>query len=67
MTLVPMISLGQQLGVPTPAMTAVAELACALMGEDFWATGRTVESLGLAGLTVRQIRRLVMEGEPGAP
>lgn len=67
MTLVPMISLGQQLGVPTPVMTAVAELACALTGEDFWATGRTVESLGLAGLTVRQIRRLVMEGEPGEP
>ncbi len=65
MSLIPMISLAHQLGVETPMMTSVACMCSAMMGEDYWSTGRTVESLGLAGLTSRQIRRLVIEGEPG--
>jgi len=67
MSLIPMISLGQQLGVATPIMSSVAHICSSMLGQDFWSVGRTVESLGIAGLTVRQIRRLVMEGAPGEP
>ncbi len=67
MSLVPMISLGEMLGVECRTMRAVAELASALVGRDLWAAGRTVERLGLQGLSIHQIQRLVMEGEPGTP
>ena len=63
MSLVPIASLGEMLEVPTPTIRAIIHLASVLHGRDFWAEGRTVERLGLAGLTVKQIRRLVLEGE----
>ncbi len=62
MSLVPMASLGEQVGVPVPTMRAFIHLASILHDRDYWAEGRTVERLGLAGLSVRQIRRLVVEG-----
>ncbi len=65
--LMPMASLGEMLGVETPTMQAVTHLASCLVGRDLCAGGRTVEKLGLAGLTIRQIQRLVMEGDPGDP
>ena len=65
MSLVPMISLGAQLGVSTPLMAAVVEVCSAMLGMDFRSEGRTMESLGIAGLTVRQIRKLVIDGDPG--
>jgi hypothetical protein len=30
---------------------------------DYWAEGRTIEKMGLAGLTVAEIRRLALEGD----
>ena len=33
-----------------------------LVGRDYWAEGRTVQSLGLAGRSVRDLRYLVLEG-----
>jgi hypothetical protein len=30
---------------------------------DYWAEGRTAESLGLAGMSLKQIRRFILEGE----
>ena len=63
-SLVPMASLGEQLGVPVPTMKAVIHLASTVHGCDYMAEGRTVAKLGLAGLTVRDIRRLVLEGPP---
>ncbi len=64
MSLVPMVSLGELLGVHTPLMAAVVEVCSAMMGTDFWEEGRTVDDLGIAGMTVRDIRRLVIEGGP---
>jgi len=63
MSLVPIASLGDMLGAPTPTIKSIIHLASVLHGRDFWAEGRTVERLGLAGLDVKQIRRLVLEGE----
>ncbi len=63
MSLVPMVSLGVQLGVRTPLMAAVVETCSAMLGMDFWDEGRTMEDLGIAGLSVREIRKLVIEGD----
>jgi len=59
MSLVPIASLGAMLGVPTPAIEMIVQLGSILHSTDYRAVGRTVESLGLAGLSVRQIRRMV--------
>ncbi len=43
-------SLGQLLGVPTPASTSINIILSIVEQVDFWAQGRTVEKLGIAGL-----------------
>lgn len=60
--LVPIASLGDHLGVPVPTIKTIIHLASLLHNRDYMAEGRTVEGLGLLGLDVRQIRRLVEEG-----
>jgi len=62
MSLVPIASMGDMLGVPCPTIKAIIHLANLLHQCDYWETGRTVEKLGLAGLTVQQIRQLVLDG-----
>lgn len=66
MSLVPIASLGEMLRVPTPTIYSIIQLASQLADRDYWAEGRTVERLGLAGMTVQDIRRLVVEGATGA-
>ena len=53
--LVPIASLGDQLGVPTPMIDAFIEIGSVAAGRDFRVEGRTVEKLGLAGKTVEEI------------
>ena len=53
--LVPLCEYGRAAGIPTPAMDAVISLACAMLGRDFRATGRTLAKLGLEGLSVDAI------------
>ncbi|MGQ9780162.1 MAG: NAD/NADP octopine/nopaline dehydrogenase family protein [Bacillota bacterium] len=65
MSLVPVASLGELLGVQTPTIRALIYLASLINATDYWAEGRTVERMGLAGLTARQIRHLALEGEIG--
>ncbi len=62
MSLVPIASLGRLVGVPTPAIDSIILLGSILHGVDYWAEGRTVESLGLAGKSLKEIRRYVLEG-----
>jgi len=62
MSLVPMVSAGRQLGVETPTLSSLIHIASLIHSCDFWKTGRTMERLGMAGLSVRQIRRLALEG-----
>jgi len=63
MSLVPISSIGDHVGVPTPTIKAIIHLGSILHRCDYWAEGRTAERLGLAGLTLKQIRRLILEGE----
>jgi len=62
MSLVPIASLGEMLDVPTPTIREIIHLASLMHGCDYWAVGRTVERLGLKGLSVKDIRHLVLEG-----
>jgi opine dehydrogenase len=61
--LVPMISLGKMQGVDTSRMELVARLAGYLLGEDFFTNGRTLENLGLAGLTAEEFALYLETGE----
>lgn len=60
--LVPIAGLGELAGVPTPACRAIIDIGGILVGRDFWTEGRTVEKLGLSGLTVEQVREFVHTG-----
>jgi hypothetical protein len=41
-------------------------VASVIHDQDYWAEGRTVETMGLTGLSVKQIRKLVLEGKVDA-
>jgi opine dehydrogenase len=45
--LVTWVSLGRMIGVATPASEAIITLASILNQEDYWANGRTVETMGI--------------------
>ncbi len=62
-SLIPMISLGEQYGVETPTMRSIVHLASLLLEQDFWSIGRTVDSMGVRGLGVRELLKFVNEGE----
>lgn len=63
MSLVPMSSIGAMLGIATPTIDMTIDLADIMHGRDYRAVGRTVETLGIQGMGVEQIHRLVTEGE----
>ena len=50
-----LVSLGRRYGVPVPLTEAFLAIAGVLGGRDYAAQGRTLESLGLAGLTAEQL------------
>ena len=68
-SLVPMSSLGRQLGVPTPVMDALIVLASAMHGRDYRAEGRTMEKMGIDGFGLKELRLLAIgelpEKRPG--
>lgn len=64
MSLVPMASLARQLAVPTPVINMVIQMASLMHDTDYWASGRTVERLGLSGKSVREIGLLAV-GQSG--
>lgn len=55
-------NLARALGVKTPIMDSIANLASVLRSEDYWVTGRTLEKVGLNGMNAQQMREFVMEG-----
>ncbi|MFQ6044527.1 MAG: NAD/NADP octopine/nopaline dehydrogenase family protein [Candidatus Poribacteria bacterium] len=62
MSLVPLASIGDMLGVPTPTSKSIIHLANIIHNIDYWAEGRTVDKLGIMGLSVREIRLLAVDG-----
>ncbi len=60
--LVPISNLGTLVGVETPAIDAVINIACQLYRRDFWHSGRNLEGLGLEGLSPREVKEYVQTG-----
>lgn len=60
--LVPMARLGQMAGVEVPRMETVIKLGEFMIGKDLTTTGRTLENLGLAGMTVGQVQEYMETG-----
>jgi opine dehydrogenase len=65
-SLVPIASIGEMLGVPTPTIRAIIHLASIMHGVDYWKEGRTLERLGLQGMSVKDIQFLVVGAEAPA-
>ena len=65
-SLVPIASVGAMLGVPTPTISAIIGLASRISGTDYMTSGRTVERLNIASLSVRDLRLLAI-GESQGP
>ena len=53
--LVPVVSFGKLLGVPTPITDCIIRLASAINGIDHLEKGRNLDLLGLSGMTVEEI------------
>lgn len=63
MSLVPIVSIGAELGVSTPTTQMVVQLGSLLHDRDYAAEGRTAERLGLAGLSLKEIHRIVADSD----
>jgi len=60
--LVPIAELGRALGVPTPVIDTIIDLASLLLGRDFRRTGRTLQRLGMEGWSAEQIGEYALTG-----
>ncbi|RLC73573.1 MAG: hypothetical protein DRI26_00500, partial [Chloroflexi bacterium] len=60
--LVPVGLLARQLGVSTPVINAVVELASVINQTNYWEQGRKPEELGIAGLGREELKRILEEG-----
>ncbi|NIO48366.1 MAG: NADP transhydrogenase subunit alpha [Candidatus Aminicenantes bacterium] len=63
MSLVPIASIGDMLKVDTPTIKSIIRLASIMRGIDFWKKGRTVQKLGIKGMSIKEIRLLAVTGE----
>jgi opine dehydrogenase len=62
MSLVPIASLGERYGVSVRGMESIIRIACIIHHTDYWRRGRTVDKLGIGGLSVNELTRYVNEG-----
>lgn len=62
MSLVPMASAGRAFGLNTRAIDSLILLAGLMMDTNYWTGGRTMESLGLDGLSPGEISRIAARG-----
>jgi opine dehydrogenase len=62
MSLVPIASLGESYGVSVRGIESIIRVACIIHHTDYRRRGRTVEKLGISGLSVSELTRFVNEG-----
>ena len=60
--LMPLAALARQLDIPTPTIDAIIHLQTLVSGEDFQQQGISLDDLGLANMSVEQIRNYVESG-----
>ncbi len=56
------VSLGDMLGIPTPISRSIVQLASVLNQTDYMKNGRTMERLGVSGLSKEQLNKFLEEG-----
>lgn len=59
MSLVPISSIGKQLGIPTYTIDSIIHLASCMHEVNYWKIGRTVGKLGLEGKSVEEIKEMI--------
>jgi len=57
-----LVSVADWAGVPAPTATGLLAIGSAICSDDFRKTGRTLESVGLAGLSKEDMRDLMQKG-----
>ncbi len=62
MSLVPIASLGERYGVSVRGIESMIRVACIIHRTDYWRRGRTIDKLGIDGLSVSELTRYVNEG-----
>lgn len=62
-SLVPMESIGRELGIKTPAISTIINIAELITGKNFYEEGRTITKLGLQGLSVYEMHKLAQTGK----
>ena len=62
MSLVPIAALGQRYGVSVRGIDSIIRLACIIHRTDYWRRGRTLDRLGIEGMSVSELTRYVLEG-----
>ena len=55
-------SLAETIGLSAPLARAFVTVASAINGTDFYAAGRTMEKLGMAGMNAEQINKYLLDG-----
>lgn len=50
------------MGVPTPAIDTMVDLAQLVIGRDYWGEGASAEKLGLGGMSAEEIQAYVTTG-----
>jgi opine dehydrogenase len=60
--LVPVALLARQFGVDTPIINAVIELTSVINEANYWQQGRSLEELGIAGISAEQLKKVLERG-----
>jgi opine dehydrogenase len=55
-------SLGDLLNIPAPTARCLIHISSVIHDVDYWQGGRTVEKLGLAGMSAAELQQYLMEG-----
>ncbi|MSU01495.1 NAD/NADP-dependent octopine/nopaline dehydrogenase family protein [Tissierella pigra] len=61
-SLIPMASIAIELGIQTPAINSIINIAELITGRNFYVEGRTIEKLGLKGLSVYDMHKIAQIG-----
>ena len=62
-SLVPIALIGHQYGVDTDTIHSIVKLANVVHATDYWRKGRTLERLGIKGMSVSELHHYVETGE----
>lgn len=65
MSLVPIAELGEAYGVAVHQIRSIIQIACTVHQTDYTRRGRTLDRLGIQGLSIPELHRFVQEGIEG--